>query len=95
MQNASKLDLTVWPGPVVEMYLGTKTADQVFASNRSVTGQEQRKRDGEVYFYVAEILLLDKDQQTAKTYLRNAIEKGAVPSTEYFGAKAELARFDE
>ena len=74
------------------MYLGTKTADQVFTSNRNVTGQEQRQRDSEAYFYIAEILLLDKDQQTAKTYLRNAIDKTAIPSTEYFGAKAELAR---
>ncbi len=56
---------------------------------------KSNNRDGETYFYLAEILLLDKERQTAKTYLRNAIEKGTVPSTEYFGAKAELARFGE
>ena len=69
-----------------------KTAEQLFASYQSVTGPERRQKDSEAHFYVAEKLLLDKDKKTATTYLRNAIELGEAPSTEYLAAKAELER---
>jgi lipoprotein NlpI len=91
-QNAKKLDLTEWPGPVVDMFLEAKTAEQMFASYQSATGAERRQRDGEANLYVAQKLLLDKDQETAITYLRNAIELGEAPSNEYLAAKAELDR---
>lgn len=74
------------------MFLGAKTAEQVFASYQSATGPEHSQRDSEAHFYVAEQLLLDKDQETAVTYLRNVIELGEAPSTEYLAAKAELER---
>src|SRR5262249_35874063 len=65
-QQAAKLDLSRWPGPVTSLYIGTIEVDAVVAS---VTSNEPTTKQGqkcEADFYIAELQLLQKDDDEAK-----------------------------
>jgi tetratricopeptide (TPR) repeat protein len=85
---AGELKTKAWPYPVVEFYLGMRTADGVAAA---AAGDEERC---EAQFYVGEWRLMRGDRAKAKEALEAA--KATCPQSfyEYDGAVAELGRVD-
>ncbi|HEV2551023.1 MAG TPA: hypothetical protein VGU20_27170 [Stellaceae bacterium] len=89
--HASKIDCTVWPGPLVQLYCGELAPDEAFAAaTRSET--TARERRGETAFYLGERALLAGDIERAKPLLEEA--KDACPASfiECWAADSELRR---
>jgi lipoprotein NlpI len=89
--NASKIDRTAWPGPLVQLYCGELTPDEAFAAARR-SETTARERRGETAFYLGERTLLAGDIATATPLLEEA--KDACPASfiECWAADAELRR---
>jgi tetratricopeptide (TPR) repeat protein len=85
---AGQLKTKAWPYPVVEFYLGKRTAGDMAAA---ASGDEERC---EVQFYLGEWRLVRGDRTKAKEALEAA--KATCPASfyEYDGAVAELGRID-
>jgi lipoprotein NlpI len=85
---AGQLNGKAWPYPVVEFYLGKRSADDMEAA---ATGAEERC---EAQFYLGEWRLVRGDRAKAKAALEAA--KATCPASfyEYDGAVAELARIE-
>ena len=86
---AERLKTKAWPYPVVEFYLGKRSAEDMAAA---AAGAEERC---EVQFYLGEWRLVRGDRAKAKEALEAA--KATCPASfyEYDGAVAELARIDK
>jgi tetratricopeptide (TPR) repeat protein len=85
---AGRLKTKTWPYPVVEFYLGKRSAEDMAAA---ATGAEERC---EAEFYLGEWRLVRGDRAKAKAALEAA--KATCPASfyEYDGAVAELARIE-
>jgi tetratricopeptide (TPR) repeat protein len=85
---AGQLKTKTWPYPVVEFYLGKRSAEDMAAA---ATGAEERC---EAEFYLGEWRLVRGDRAKAKAALEAA--KATCPASfyEYDGAVAELARIE-
>jgi len=87
---SANLDLREWPGPVIKLYLGRTTEDQVMASVSSIPGAEQAC---EASFYVGEYKGLGGDKTAAKLLMEQATK--ICPHDKFgisFAAAAELKR---
>jgi tetratricopeptide (TPR) repeat protein len=86
---AGQLKTKAWPYPIVEFYLGKRTAEDMTAA---APGTEERC---EVQFYLGEWRLLRGDRAKAKEGLEAA--KATCPASfyEYDGAVAELNRIGQ
>ena len=91
-RNSSYVDLQVWPGPIVEMFLGEKTTEQVLSGLTSGTDPDSVRVRGEAYFFIAEKMLFNNNRALAKKYLEQAVNTNESPSNEHTGARAELER---
>jgi lipoprotein NlpI len=89
--QASKIDRTVWPGPLVQLYCGELTADEAFAAaaRNEATARERR---GETAFYWGERALLAGAIERAKPLLEEAREACPAPFIECWAADSELRR---
>ena len=85
---AGRLKTKAWPYPIVEFYLGKRSAEDMAAA---ATGAEERC---EAQFYLGEWRLVRGDRAKAKEALEAA--KATCPASfyEYDGAAAELARIE-
>ncbi|MDH3443035.1 MAG: tetratricopeptide repeat protein, partial [Deltaproteobacteria bacterium] len=90
--NAQKLDLDKWPGPVINFYLGAIDESALYAAAQSPDPKILRERVCEANFYVAEAKLLGNAVPDALPLLRDA-EKNCPPNfMESHAASAELKR---
>lgn len=94
---ASGLDLFYWPGPVVSLYLGEASPEDVVLSAEDpfLDEKSQREQLCEAYFYVGQYHLLGGRAQAARDMFNKAIATGATDFVEYEAAQAELARLSE
>jgi tetratricopeptide (TPR) repeat protein len=76
----------------VAMYIGRITPDQVLAAAADANPGTQRDRQCKANFQVGEWHLLKKDGETAKPYLKKAVEGCSKALMEYSAAIAELGR---
>jgi tetratricopeptide (TPR) repeat protein len=85
---AAQLKTKAWPHPIIEFYLGKRTADDMAAA---AAGTEERC---EAEFYLGEWRLVRGDRTKAKEALEAA--KATCPASfyEHDGAVAELGRID-
>ena len=86
-EAATKLNALEWPYPLIQFYLGMRTADDVRASTRTPFQRCQAE------FFIAEWFLL-KDER-ATTTLQEAAQDCPRSSAEYADAQAELKRLRE
>ncbi len=75
-----------WPLPVVKLYLGQITPDQLV---KATSNKEQKC---EAYFYIAEDYLKKKKRDKAVEYYKKCVETGVKDFSEYKLAQVELAR---
>lgn len=89
---AAKLDLTKWPGPVINLFLGRSTLKQVVAA--AATGDKSEQADNQCLaaFYLGEYDLLHKQAAAAKQSLQKAVAICPHSYNVYVSAVAELKR---
>jgi hypothetical protein len=75
-----------WPFPLVEFFLGRRTADATLAT-ASDSGEHC-----EAQFGISQRYLLHDDREAARTALKEAADICPKHSTEYVNVKAELMR---
>ena len=90
--NASQLNLTQWPGPVVSLYLGQAPPQAVLNATQDPDPRVQRERQCEAYFYIGEYLLIANQKAEAARMFEAAVSTGITSLFEYASAKAELRR---
>jgi lipoprotein NlpI len=90
--SASQLNLTQWPGPVVNLYLGQATPQAVLNAAQDPDPQVQRERLCEAYFYIGEYLLIANQRAEATRMFQAAVSTGVTSLFEYASARAELRR---
>jgi len=83
-----------WPAPIVGLYLGNKTAEDVQKAAVDLNVNLQRNQRCEANYYIGQWQLLRGSRQQAATLLRDA--RAMCPSSfiEYEGAVAELRRLE-
>jgi lipoprotein NlpI len=91
-RNAAKLDHAIWPGPLLDLYLGNKTVQQVRAASTSGDAAAQKDRACETAFYVGEYELLAKNSGAAIPLLREAVQICPFTTDERDAAAVELSR---
>ena len=90
--NTAKLDLNVWPGPVINLYLGRTTPQSVLAAANSTDPKKDREQHCEAYFYLGQKALLDGKLDQAKALFQQALQTHVTSFLEYMGSQAELQR---
>jgi lipoprotein NlpI len=90
-RNAAGVDLGRWPGPVLRLYGGQVTAEDVRADAASSPNPGIRQeRSCEAAFYIGELELLDGNAGAAKNELQAAVATCPHSFMEYAGAAREL-----
>jgi lipoprotein NlpI len=87
-----KFDRTVWPGPVVALYLGQMTPAQVLTAAARGDEKKQREQGCEATFYLGEYALLRVEIPDAQRLLRKAQDTCPAGFVEHIAAEAELKR---
>ncbi len=90
-QRQTQIGLQNWPGPIIELFLGTASPADVKAAMGAAPGQEA-SRACEVGFYIGEYRLIQGDDAGALSLLQNAAQGCSRESIEFYGAQAELKR---
>ncbi len=91
-EQTRRLDLNVWPGPVVLLYLGEIEPDKLLARARDDDKEVEKGQLCEGYFYVGEYYLLEARADLALNAFILARNTGLVDYVEYIGAEAEIRR---
>ncbi len=89
-EKATKIDRQNWPGPIIDLIAGIKTADGVFAMAKQ-DDQDGRKLC-EANFYVGEWQLAQGNGAEGKRLLDAAVQTCAPTSEEFTAAKFDLKR---
>lgn len=82
--NAAGLDLSKWPGPVIQLYLGQSTPEDVLTAAGSDSGQRC-----EYNFYVGEYRVVRGERPQALILFRGAADGCPNDFVEYFPALIE------
>lgn len=91
-KNAARLNLTKWPGPVIELFLGKSTPETVLQAASDKDPLKNTAQECEANFYIAEHQALHGQRSAAMQGFRTASEN--CPKNYFFyvpAAKAELA----
>lgn len=92
-QNAGKLDRGQWPGPLLDLYLGTASAEKVrIAASAAKDAAVLREQSCEADFYIGAYELLHGKRSEAKRLLQHAAARCAPSSVEFGAAKSQLRR---
>ncbi len=83
--NAAGLDLSKWPGPVIQLYLGQSTPEDVLRAAGSDSGQKC-----EYNFYVGEYRVLRGERPQALVLFRGAADECPKDFIEYVPAVLEM-----
>jgi lipoprotein NlpI len=90
-QNATNIDGAKWPGPLVDLLLGSLSRDAVSTSAFSGSnGTAGRKRACDIEFYLATFDLEQGEQNEAQRHLRTAADICSPDGIERVAARAEL-----
>ena len=93
--NAQRLDLSDWPGPVVRMFLDELDVRAILEMAGANETREEKERRAEAYFYAGQYQLLAGHTDKAAAYFREVVKTGVTKFIEYAGAKAELRRIEQ
>lgn len=89
---ARKLDRSDWPVPLLDLYRGKSTVEEVnkeaLDHNEKVAANQKCEAD----FYVAEWEISRRNQGAAKSLLQQAVNECPHTFVEYFAAQTELKR---
>ena len=88
----SHIDMTVWPSPVVRLFLGQMTPSAVQAAADDPDPKKRRYQLCDVNFFGGELALLQGRQEDAERQLRQAIIYCLEGSSERDVARSELQR---
>jgi len=89
---AGRRDLSLWPGPVVALYLGRLKPKDVLARIPQGASVAQRTQRCQAYFYLGHEMLLRGESVEAARMFREAVATAVGGLDEYESARAYLAR---
>ncbi|WP_299623492.1 tetratricopeptide repeat protein, partial [Pelagibius sp.] len=90
--DAKMISFDVWPGPVISMFLGTRTPEEVQAAAQNDDPSVNRDQLCEAQFYIGQLRLVEGRGDEAALLFRNASDTCPKSFVEYAGSKAELRR---
>ncbi len=91
MHNMANLDLTVWPGPILNYYRGGITKAQLLSKAEANDPAQTEVQKCESTFYVGEDELAKGHRIEAAAMFRHAENICPTPYIEHSGARSELA----
>jgi lipoprotein NlpI len=92
-KNVTVLRMTTWPGPVIQVYMGTAKPEGLVALAKASSTQYSMDRVCEADFYLGEKALLDGKIAEAAGLFQSAVASGGEKTNlEYTGAVNELAQ---
>jgi tetratricopeptide (TPR) repeat protein len=83
------LDLEIWPGPVVAMFVGQLTEHVVLKAG---TSSDQPEKQCQAYFYLGQQRLMQQKKSEAAEMFRQAVATQASTLFEFEAARVELSR---
>jgi lipoprotein NlpI len=89
-EAVKKLDMTVWPAPVIRHFLGELNAEQTFGAAFDTDAKIKLSQTCEANFYSGEFALLKKDKKEAQRLLKLAANDCPASFVESTAAIAEL-----
>jgi tetratricopeptide (TPR) repeat protein len=89
-EAAKNLDMTVWPAPVIQLFLGEINPEQTFAAAFDTDPQTKAAQTCEANFYSGEFALLKKNKKEAQRLLKLAAGNCPPSFIESTAAVAEL-----
>ncbi|HEY6348442.1 MAG TPA: tetratricopeptide repeat protein [Candidatus Angelobacter sp.] len=90
-KNAAKLDLTKWPGPIIQLFLGESTPEAVLQAASDKDSQKNKEQQCEANFYIAKYHAVHGQRSAALEGFRSVSE--SCPKNYFFyvpAARAEL-----
>jgi lipoprotein NlpI len=91
-KRAAKLNLDMWPGPLVRLYLGEYASEKVMEATRAGDEKTQRDQLCEANFYLGESALLTGKTTEASQHFDQASATCDKNFNEFDGAQAESRR---
>ncbi|WP_298260029.1 tetratricopeptide repeat protein [Bradyrhizobium sp.] len=89
-QAAKQLDMTVWPAPVIRLFLGETSIEQTLGAASDTDPQVKAAQTCEANFYSGEFALLKKNKKEAQKLLKLAADNCPPTYVESTAAVAEL-----
>ena len=89
-EAAKNLDMTVWPAPVIRLFLGELNVEQTFGAAFDTDPQTKAAQTCEANFYSGEFALLKKNKKEAQRLLKLAADNCPPSFIESTAAVAEL-----
>jgi tetratricopeptide (TPR) repeat protein len=90
VQAATQIDMSVWPAPVIRLYLGQSTPAQVLAAADNPDGNTRKGQVCEANFYIGELKLQQGDKAEAARLFHLAAADCPKSYIESAAATAEL-----
>jgi lipoprotein NlpI len=90
VEAAKQLDMSVWPAPIIRLYLGQSNTEQTFGAAFDIDPQTKAAQTCEAHFYSGEFALMKKDKAEAQRQLKLAAESCPQNFVETTAALAEL-----
>ena len=91
-EAARQLDMTIWPAPVIRLFLGEFDAEQTFAAAFDIDSNTKVAQTCEANFYSGELALLKKNKKEAQRLLKLAADNCPPSFIESTAAVAALIR---
>jgi lipoprotein NlpI len=93
-KGIDKLDPTIWPRPLLELFAGTGEDAALIAGINKLPPKLRTDVLCEARYYLGERALLKGDEKKAREYFAAAAATGASITTEHIDAKAALAKVE-
>ncbi len=74
LRHSNRFDMTVWPAPVIRLFLGEFNVEQTFGAAFDTDPQTKAAQTCEANFYAGEFALLKKDKKEAQRLLKLAAD---------------------
>jgi lipoprotein NlpI len=94
VKRSAKADLSRWPGPVLELYLGRITTDQMMAAAADPDLDVEKQKLCEADFFAGEDALLHLHYSAARLLLEKAVDSCPLKNLHHGAAAAELKRLN-
>jgi len=92
---AKGLDLDVWPGALIKLYIGKVTVEEFLAAFTKNLPNLEPQYLCEGYYYVGQYFLLTGNRKLAKTSFEQAVKSNAKQNIEYDFSVAYLSRLSQ
>lgn len=90
VKDSAAMNLNVWPGPVISLYLGQATPQSVLAASKNADPVKEREQLCEAYFYLGQQAWIAGNHAQARQFFQQTLETHVTRFVEYAGAQAEL-----